>query len=168
MKVTNINIKNYRRIMNIELNLSDDITIIAGANNSGKTTVINLIKGILGGKRFDYKTSDIPIKNKSAWSVQILPIIMNIFGNTNDIDEFRAKVSSELFQDKKLKQEFELEVLEVKFGISYEENDDIRNFVNYLMDFDMNKRAFSFIYTYILDSTKFLSLLENNYIYLKS
>lgn len=44
MKFESITVENYRQFEEAKLTFDDDITILAGANNSGKTSLINLIK----------------------------------------------------------------------------------------------------------------------------
>lgn len=44
MKIVNMSVSNYRQFKHAELNFNDGITVLAGANNSGKTSLITLIK----------------------------------------------------------------------------------------------------------------------------
>ena len=46
MKLESITVENYRQFEKAELTFDEGITILAGANNSGKTSLINLIKNI--------------------------------------------------------------------------------------------------------------------------
>ena len=46
MKLKEINIRNYRQFESATLDFEEDITIIAGANNSGKTSVVELLNNI--------------------------------------------------------------------------------------------------------------------------
>lgn len=45
-RLESIIVENYRQFERAELNFDSGITILAGANNSGKTSLINLIKNI--------------------------------------------------------------------------------------------------------------------------
>ena len=47
MKLKKIAITNYRQFQNAVINFDDELTILAGANNSGKTSIIELFKRIL-------------------------------------------------------------------------------------------------------------------------
>lgn len=40
MKIRTIEINNYRKFNNFRINLEDDITVVAGANNTGKTSSV--------------------------------------------------------------------------------------------------------------------------------
>lgn len=43
MKITKIGVKNFRLLDGIEINIEDDITLIVGKNNSGKTSLFEVI-----------------------------------------------------------------------------------------------------------------------------
>lgn len=43
MKITTIQISGFRKILKATINMEDDITVIAGANNSGKTSIVELL-----------------------------------------------------------------------------------------------------------------------------
>ena len=63
VKLENIIIENYRQFDTAELAFDQGITILAGANNSGKTSLINLIRSVFVDEKNDYSVSDIPAKN---------------------------------------------------------------------------------------------------------
>lgn len=63
MKLESITVENYRQFEKAELTFDEGITILAGANNSGKTSLINLIKNIFVDDKLNYNMSDIPAKN---------------------------------------------------------------------------------------------------------
>ena len=54
MKLENIIIENYRQFDTAELAFDQGITILAGANNSGKTSLINLIRSVFVDEKNDY------------------------------------------------------------------------------------------------------------------
>lgn len=47
MKITTIQISGFRKILKATINMEDDITVIAGANNSGKTSIVELFNEFL-------------------------------------------------------------------------------------------------------------------------
>ena len=59
MKLENIIIENYRQFDKAELSFDQGITILAGANNSGKTSLINLIRSVFVDEKNDYSVSDM-------------------------------------------------------------------------------------------------------------
>ena len=46
MKLIDMGIRNYRQFEKEEISFDDGITVLAGANNSGKTSLITLIKNV--------------------------------------------------------------------------------------------------------------------------
>ena len=44
MQLKKLKIKNYKRLLDVELSLENDITLITGPNNSGKTSIIEVLK----------------------------------------------------------------------------------------------------------------------------
>lgn len=57
MILKKIKIMNYRQLQSVELDMQDSLTVLAGPNNSGKTTLISVLKGMFCDKKlgFSYK-----------------------------------------------------------------------------------------------------------------
>ncbi|HEA3261819.1 TPA: AAA family ATPase [Pasteurella multocida] len=55
MKVLSAKIKNFRLLSDIELNLEEQTTVIVGRNNSGKTSLTEIIKRFLGEKQPSFR-----------------------------------------------------------------------------------------------------------------
>ena len=62
MVLSKITIKNYRLLVNAELNVDSDITLLVGRNNTAKTPCMNLIEKILDNKMFSY--NEYPIQKR--------------------------------------------------------------------------------------------------------
>ena len=54
MKIVNMSVSNYRQFKYANINFDDGITVLAGANNSGKTSLITLIKNIFTKEKMEY------------------------------------------------------------------------------------------------------------------
>lgn len=61
MILKKIKIMNYRQLQSVELDMQDSLTVLAGPNNSGKTTLISVLKGMFCDKKlgFSYKQDNI-------------------------------------------------------------------------------------------------------------
>ena len=59
MKISSIEIKNYRLLQDAILDLDAKTTVIVGRNNTGKTSLLHLLKQILDNKPLVY--NDFPI-----------------------------------------------------------------------------------------------------------
>ena len=54
MFISKLRIKNFMQLKDVELNLQERTTILAGPNNSGKTSLIQLLNRVLSEKGFSY------------------------------------------------------------------------------------------------------------------
>lgn len=50
MKIKTIHISGFRKTLKATINMEDDITVIAGANNSGKTSIVELFNYVFNAK----------------------------------------------------------------------------------------------------------------------
>ena len=78
MILKKVKITNYRQLQNVELDMQDSLTVLAGPNNSGKTTLISVLKGMFCDKKLSFNYSDIPIQLSSDWLDKILPIFQAV------------------------------------------------------------------------------------------
>ena len=51
MILKKVKIYNYRQLQKVELDLQNSLTVLAGPNNSGKTTLISVLKGMFRDKK---------------------------------------------------------------------------------------------------------------------
>lgn len=91
MKLENIIIENYRQFDTAELAFDQGITILAGANNSGKTSLINLIRSVFVDEKNDYSVSDIPAKNMQEWIDWGYPAFADFFKSGKSVDTYRCR-----------------------------------------------------------------------------
>lgn len=149
MKLNEIIIQNYRKFLNTSLSLSDDVTLLAGANNSGKTSLIDLLKCILESGKCSFEISDIPVTIAKEWVDKVYPIFCEAIDNNNSNEEILKCITDKLFKlytDNECKNLIPPTI--IKFKIDYTDEDDIRNFADYIMDFDENKYSIYFIYIF--------------------
>lgn len=67
MKISHIDIQNFRKLKTCRVELSDKSTIFVGANNSGKTSAMDaLIMFLKKSKRREISTTDITLSNWAA------------------------------------------------------------------------------------------------------
>lgn len=170
MKLKEITIENYRKFINTSLSLTDDITLLAGANNSGKTSLIELLGSILGMGKTSFSVSDIPVSLSKEWVDKVYPLISKYFNENTDKDTTIKAVVNELFSldPSNLESEVLIPPTVVKFKIDYELNDDIRNYADYMMDFDPNKSSIYFEYSFEVTSTSVTKAFEHDYDKLKN
>ena len=61
MKITQISIKNFRLLEDVELCLEDVSTLIVGRNNSGKTSLTELFRRLLAEKGPSFRLEDFSL-----------------------------------------------------------------------------------------------------------
>lgn len=170
MLLNQIHIQNYRKFIKTSLSLTDDITLLAGANNSGKTSLIDLLVCIIETGKCTYNVSDIPVTVAKEWSDKVYPVFCELFDKNIGKDEMIKEIINKLFALDSPTPELNLLIPPtlVKFKVDYALDDDIRNFANYIMDFDSSKRSFYFIYSFHVTPTSFGKSLERDFDKLKS
>ena len=67
MKITNLKIKNFRGFEDESIDF-DDITVFVGENNTGKTTILDAIRFVMGAKSFksDFSRYDYHLNSQTA------------------------------------------------------------------------------------------------------
>jgi len=78
MRITRIDIKNYRKLKHCQIEISEKETVFVGANNSGKTSAMDALKAFL--KSSDISSEDFTISNwpkineiARAWITDTVP-----------------------------------------------------------------------------------------------
>lgn len=78
MILKKVKIYNYRQLQKVELDLQNSLTVLAGPNNSGKTTLISVLKGMFRDKKLSFTYSDIPTNLSTSWVEKIIPVFQSI------------------------------------------------------------------------------------------
>ena len=64
MKIDKIKIKNYRLLKDFEIDLEDDLSLVIGKNNSGKTSFLLLLNYFLNTAKFNFNDFNIEIQKE--------------------------------------------------------------------------------------------------------
>lgn len=169
MYIKKIGIQNFRQLKDVELEFQKNTTILAGPNNSGKTSFILLLKRMLSvEKNFDFSKDDINAYDKYIWSNKVYNILKSLYDNRQDKkeDELINELADRLFPieyESEPNQNVALPELSIKLQVDYTENDDISNFANYIMDLDNSHNSIYFIYKIILNKHLFKKEIKNNW-----
>ena len=62
MKITSVEIRNYRTLEEVSLNLDSDYIAISGKNNSGKSNIFRMLASIFGSGQRMFFTEDTPMR----------------------------------------------------------------------------------------------------------
>lgn len=96
--IDKIRVKNFRALKSIEINLKP-ITILVGANNSGKTTLLRALNSVLGITRNQVNKDDLFIDrhgNQISKEITIDIRVVPVDEKGNRINEFDSKWASKL------------------------------------------------------------------------
>lgn len=105
MQLTNIKIKNYRLLIDAEIEVDENTTLIVGRNNTAKTSCIRCFGSVLKGRAFCY--DDYPIYKR------------------NDLHTLLIKyMSKEIAYDELLKK---LPTISIEFSVDYSKEDSEDN-----------------------------------------
>lgn len=117
MKIEKIAVKNYRLLRNTLITCENDLSIIVGKNNCGKTSLMSVLKKCIGDNSeigtFEYYDLSLCLQRK-------LYEIVN-----KEMDFERNKLYG----------------IRVDIYISYTDNDDISNLSQLLLDLDPNNKT---------------------------
>lgn len=145
MRIEKMRIKNYRRFVDTEISFSEKLTVLAGANNSGKTSLIHLLDCVFGNRK-TLRSKDISLISQSSITNKLFDMFDKRFSDSlpTDIKQLRNDIQ-DLFFDKTTG---ELKIIEehvtIQISVTYETKENISLFARYLMDLDENKRNFYF------------------------
>lgn len=164
MKIKSIEISDYRQISTATFNLEKGITILAGANNSGKTSIVELFNCVFGSDKEKLSGDDLSVSKCRNWVNGIYTSIIDQFNFSTQKEEITAKICEFIFSYKDEKNQNMIPPIELKIQIDYDKDkDDIRNFADYLMDFNPESTSFYFSYKYTINEGVFRKNLDNYY-----
>ena len=70
------------KILKATINMEDDITVIAGANNSGKTSIVELFNYVFNAKGA-LCSDDFPVYESQEWCTAVFPYFQAQFKQEN-------------------------------------------------------------------------------------
>lgn len=132
MKIKKIEVRNYRLLKGFSLDLEDELSLVIGKNNCGKTSLLTVLDKFLNNKSF--KSNDLNLEYKKEIKKYLLsgmPLEKDYKNSTNGIN--------------------------LKLYIGYNEKDDLSNISEIMMDLDPNHNEIILDFEYRLD---FYDLLE--------
>ena len=164
MKLVEMSIMNYRQFEKADISFDNGITVLAGANNSGKTSLITLIKNVFNDEKSMYCESDIPAKNMQDWINQVYPIFEAFFTGASTSEKIEDDLVENILPKEDEKHQICIKTTYLRVHVSYDSNiDDIKMFADYIMDLDENKHDFYFEYYYEIKRTKFIKAISNEF-----
>lgn len=163
MRVEKMIIKNYRRFKNTEISFSDNLTILAGANNSGKTSLVHLLDCVFCNRTI-LKPKDISLQRQGEITNRLFEMINKNFGDSmpTDLKQLQLDILDMFFDNIDGKLKINEEHISLQLELVYDCNDNITLFAPYLMDLDENKRNFYFNIIQEINPFKLKMNIEEN------
>lgn len=129
MKITKIQVENYRLLKDFSIDIEKELSLIIGKNNCGKTSLLSVIDKFLNGNSGSFTFEDFNLDFKEE--------MIGIIGK--DIDENYSPIG-----------------IRMKLSIEYTDTDNLSNISNLMMDLDPNNNSIilSFEYTLTSDNIK--------------
>lgn len=93
MQIKKIKIYNYKKLLNIDLNLENDITLIAGPNNAGKTSIVEVFKFIFTDNKNKIELSELNTKLLNDWIKTFYTNYENIIKKDLNDDELPSQLT---------------------------------------------------------------------------
>jgi len=134
MYITRIKAKNFRLIQDVNLELSEskqDLSLLIGRNNSGKTSFIVLLEMFLNSPSPDFSFDDYPIAIRS----ELL-----------EIDEKSDPLNS---------------AISLMLEIHYDESDSLANIADFILDLDPDLKSVKILFECTINKHKLLSDLSS-------
>ncbi|QFF99917.1 ATP-dependent endonuclease [Psychrobacillus glaciei] len=164
MLLKEITIQNYRKFQGEFFSMADEVTLLAGANNSGKTSMINLIGSILQNGKTPFCISDIPVQLSKKWVDKVCPIFIECFEENQDVLATIEMIVNKLFDTNLPTSSGDLLIpaTSIRFRVDYNESDDIRNFADFIMDLNPDNKSVYFEHLFQPTKISFSQALEIN------
>lgn len=160
MQLKKLKIKNYKRLLDVDLSLEKDVTLIAGPNNSGKTSIVEIIKFIFTDNKEKIEISELNTSLLNEWINDFYIKYEEILKKQKMNFELIEELTS-FFIKNPLNTEKILPIINVE--ISYDkENDNLTDIIKYT--FELNEvNSIYFKYSCEINLNLFNKyLIENN------
>ena len=123
MRVSKIEIKNFRLLKNFEISLENNFSLIVGKNNTGKTSFLTVLSNFLNKNKFCYNDLNIDLQTYIRKIVE---------------GEETCEQNSEIG-------------ISMKLYITYDDNDNISNISNLILDLEPNNKEIIIEFLYCID-----------------
>ncbi|MEY7999140.1 ATP-dependent endonuclease [Clostridium sp. Mt-5] len=130
MKISKIKVKNFRLLKNLKLDLEDNLSIVIGKNNCGKTSLLAILNKFIG--------------NKSS-------------NNNFTYDDFNVELKQELYScvEDASRGWGKQEGISLLIFIEYGDTDNLSNISNLMLDLDPDNTKVVLSFEYLLDDDNF-------------
>ncbi|WP_445722628.1 AAA family ATPase [Flavobacterium sp.] len=116
MKIKQIQVKNYRLLKDFKLDLEDELSLVLGKNNSGKTSILSILDKFINSEKSKFTSEDFNLVFKNELKL----LVEDDYEKTEE--EFE-KIGKDIG-------------IKLRLVIEYFEKDDLSNICNVMMNLD--------------------------------
>ena len=132
MYISRIGIQNFRLLKDVTLDLKEDLSLLIGKNNTGKTSILVLLEHFFENKKFHYEDFSISLRKD-----------INALARDTDTDTDTDKLSIRLFLD-----------------IQYDEDDDLSTLSDFILDLDPEIKVVKILFECCIDKKSILKTIS--------
>jgi len=169
MKLAKMNIQNFRQFKNEAILFDSALTILAGANNSGKTSLVELFRNVFIKKDKGFGIGDMPVIETYSSASKLAEVMIDIYKGESQKELFLSKLSKIILKDDDADLIIEeLQGITIDIEVIYDTGERITSFSDYLMELGDENRSFYFRCALELNTTKLNKLFNENFVKLKN
>lgn len=166
MKLRKMIIKNYRQFQKTEIFYNSTLTILAGANNSGKTSLIELFNNVFSEKENTISLEDMPLSKKGNLLKllvdEFIKVHTDLLKKAEALEENNMlRTIKQALQDDPINNIIRESQLTVDVEIQYNIDESIGAFSDYLME--LKETSFYFQYVLKFSLNEFMKLFKIRY-----
>lgn len=138
MKISQIRVENFRLLRKFSLDIEDELSLVIGKNNTGKTSVLTVLDKFLNAserKTFNYNDFNIGFKSN----------LKKIIEHPDLIDE----------------KDYKADGIRLRILVEYSDKDDLSNISKIMMDLDPASNKIVLGFDYLLHYTEYLALRKD-------
>lgn len=165
MKLVRMQVENYRKFKNETIKFGDDISVIAGSNNSGKTSLIDLFRTVFDSNKEKMFSSYLPIEIATHLTDNMYSIFLETFEEYSDYNQRMDSLFNYIFSIEEEGNIIEQTIpfTNVQIEVGYEPSEDISLFSNYLYSFEAMSTSLYFMYSLKPDMILFKKYLKQQF-----
>ena len=137
MKIFKIQVENYRLLKNFSIDLEDELSLVIGKNNTGKTSILSVLEKFLNPSE----------KNK-------------FYFNDFNID-FKNEIKELIESDMIAQNDYKIKGIKLKLFIQYTEACNLENVSRVMMDLDPENNYIVLGFEYILPFEKYIEIRKD-------
>ncbi|NHN25732.1 AAA family ATPase [Flavobacterium jejuense] len=141
MKIKQIQVKNYRLLKDFKLDLEDELSLVLGKNNSGKTSILSVLDKFINSEKSKFTSEDFNLVFKN----ELKTLVEDPYQKTEE--EFK-KIGKDIG-------------IKLRLVIEYFEKDDLSNICNVMMNLDTDNNFVVLGFDFVINYDRYIKLRKD-------